>query len=184
MDLKSFLFVIFLIPTIERIFSTFKQKERKGKIKHVWLSILLISSYLFCVSLAIFDFFMLRKAISVFLTIFGFLIMSAGIILRNFSIKTLGNSWSIHIKDILDQQLIKTGPYSLIRHPYYVAVTLEIAGVALYFNSFLSLWYILLIHFPLLLARIMFEEKELDSKFHNQFKKYQQETGWLLPKRF
>lgn len=176
------LFLIFLIPALERIFFTFGQREKDGAVKYIWTSISLISSYIFCVSMALFEFFIRKKGLIISISIIGFIFIWGGIILRRLSIKALGNNWSIHIKDIPGQQLIRTGPYKWVRHPYYLAVILELGGTALYFNSFLSLGYLVLIHLPLLLARITLEERNLAAQFQNQYQKYRRETGMFFPK--
>lgn len=184
MVLKSAFLTIFLLICIERITFVFKYKEKEGNIKYRWTSFLLISSYIFCVCLALFDFFMWLNSFNMLISFIGLLVMSIGISLRQISVKTLGNNWSLHVKNIPNQQLIKTGPYKWIRHPYYLAVMFELIGVSLYFNSVMSLGYSLLVHFPLLLVRISLEENNLVGRFQVQYKTYRQETGMFLPRRF
>ncbi len=182
MNPKTILLLNFLIVTIDRIISAFKQKERKGDIIYSWTSLFLILSYILCVSLALFEFFVWKKTFNMPVTITGSLLILGGIILRKVSIRTLGDNWSLHIKQIPSQQLITTGPYKWLRHPYYTAVILELSGTSLYFNSFLSLGYVFVIHLSLLLVRISFEEKILLVKFQNRYERYRQETGMFLPK--
>lgn len=181
-NIKILYFLIFLLLASERIISTFKHKEKKGTIEHMWTSILLIPSYIFGISLALFDFLSRRNSLNLGITIIGLLLILAGIALRQFSLNALQNNWSIHIKNSPDQQLIKTGPYKWIRHPYYLSVMLELLGVSFYFNSIISLSYVLLIHFPLVLVRISLEEKNLANKFLVQYEHYHKETRIFLPR--
>lgn len=176
---KIILFALFLVPAIERIINTFTQKESVGNIKYGWLTYLLLFTYFSSVLIAVLDFFIYRTNINFLITFIGSFLVILGIILRRATIKTLGKNWSIHIKEITKQDLIIFGPYKNLRHPYYLAVMLELSGVALYFNSLFSLIFVMTIHLGLICLRIILEEKVLIRQFGDRYLKYQKEK-WIF----
>ena len=165
MSYKTIIIFVFFLFSIERIVSSYGHKEPEGKIRHKWLTYLLLTTYSTCLFLAFFEFIFHKMNVNIFITLIGFSMMIIGVILRKISIRTLGNNWSIHIKEISHQQLIKEGPYQYLRHPYYLAVMLELFGVSLFLNSYRVMFFVLFIHFPFLLIRVHLEESFLKFKF-------------------
>lgn len=158
--MKLALLFIFLFLALERILNTFGRKEPEGKIKYRLLTYLLIFTYNLAVAIALWEFINLRT-INIFVSVLGFLIMLLGVFLRRGAIKALGKNWSIHIKEIIGQELVKSGPYRYLSHPYYLAVIFELIGVSLFFNASFALIFTLLVQIPLLLIRIRLEERLL-----------------------
>ncbi|MFC1667529.1 isoprenylcysteine carboxylmethyltransferase family protein [Candidatus Omnitrophota bacterium] len=134
---KSIFIFVFSCAAIERIISTFKEKKTRGEIKYRWTTCLLVASYLFCILFALLE-FIGKESMNYAVSIVGIFVAGIGIVLRKASIKALGDFWSIHIKVFDEQYLIKTGPYKFFRHPYSVAVILELIGVSLFFNAFFA----------------------------------------------
>lgn len=170
--MKTTCILIFALIAIERAINTFKNREQEGKIHHKWSAPVLMSTYILVVLIALFDFVLYVQKINLPATIIGFLVMAVGIILRRRAIKTLGPNWSVHLKEINGQQLITVGPYRFFRHPYYVAVILELTGVSLYFNSQAALVFLFLVHLPLLLFRMKLEERILLRQFGDKYLNY------------
>ena len=159
---KSIFIFIFLYAAMERVLSTFFDKKQKtrGKIKYRWFTYLLICSYLCCIFVAILE-FMTKVSIDYTISIIGVFTTGIGILLRNASIKALGEFWSIHIETFDGQRVVTSGPYRFLRHPYSIAVIFELIGVSLFFNATHAVLIVLLLHLPLLLMRILLEEKML-----------------------
>jgi len=65
------------------------------------------------------------------------------------------------IEIVEDQKVISTGPYAVVRHPMYAGVLVMVAGVPLALGSWWGL-AILLITMPVLIVRILDEEKFLE----------------------
>jgi len=166
--MKLALVLIFLILALERILNTFSRKEPEGKIRHAWLTYLLIFTYNCAIIIALFEFFK-AKCINLFTSSIGLCITLLGVFLRRSAIKALGNDWSIHIKEVIGQKLVKCGPYKYIHHPYYLAVMLELTGISLFFNAYLAFVFTLAIQLPLLLVRIYLEEKVLIKRFGKEY---------------
>ena len=77
--------------------------------------------------------------------------------------------------------LVTTGPYRLVRHPFYVSVGLVILAVTLLAaNGFVGVCGLLVI--VLLVVRTPKEEQKLVEKFGDSYRAYRATTGRFLPK--
>lgn len=96
-------------------------------------------------------------------------------------LNTLGSNVSETVLTKQHQQLVRTGPYRWVRHPLYTTGTALFVGIGLMAaNWFILLWAgIALI--GLLAAVIPREEAELVLRFGDEYRRYQRETGAMLP---
>lgn len=65
------------------------------------------------------------------------------------------------IETVEGQHVISTGPYALVRHPMYVGVLIMVAGIPLALGSWWGLVAILALDIPILMWRILDEERLL-----------------------
>lgn len=177
MTLQNFthFYLLFLsLGTIERLVSTFSpRKTRPNKMIYcAWVYKFLFYSYLVIVILSILEYWANPKPIIVELSLIGLVIYAYGIFLRRAAIKELGEFWSMQTVIKEAHMLITSGIYSKIKHPYYLAVALELIGICLIPNSFLTLIPVIIIQFPLLLIRIKLEEKVLMKHFGDAYRDY------------
>lgn len=92
----------------------------------------------------------------------------------------LGKEWSVNLQLNNDHRLIKSGPYSRIRHPMYTALFSVYLGLGLISSNYIII--ILMIMAVISLAiRIPKEEKMLIEKFGDEYTTYMQNTGRLFP---
>jgi protein-S-isoprenylcysteine O-methyltransferase Ste14 len=88
----------------------------------------------------------------------------------------LGKSFSIIPQA---RRLVRAGPYSVVRHPLYLAEEVALLGCLLRFFSPLSL-ALFLAHCVLQIARILFEENLLRHTFPD-YAEYARSTSRLIP---
>jgi protein-S-isoprenylcysteine O-methyltransferase Ste14 len=88
----------------------------------------------------------------------------------------LGRSFSILPES---RRLVTTGPYSIVRHPLYVAEALATLGVLINFLS-LAAFFIVAVQFALQLVRIYYEERVLQESFP-EYADYARRTARLIP---
>lgn len=165
-------YILFLIiATLERIVSTFFRKKTKPTkiIYHRWIFYVLLFSYLFCVFFSIGEYFFSINRIDLSISIFGFIIFGCGVLIRRKAIKDLGDNWSIYIEIKHEHQIINSGIYNILRHPYCIAVVFELLGVCFISNAYYSLYIIIYFHIPLLVVRVILEEKVLKKHFGNLY---------------
>lgn len=117
----------------------------------------------------------------------GWLLMGISVLLYVLSLMLFW--WSIFTAKQLDfafsdkvGSIVTTGPFGIVRHPFYVSYVLAWLSSTLLFNS-LILWITLtyLITFYILSARK--EEKViLKSVYSKEYRKYIQDVGMFLPR--
>jgi methyltransferase len=89
--------------------------------------------------------------------------------LRYWAIAALGDRWNTRIFVVLGAPPIVRGPYRLLRHPNYVAVTLELLFVPLIHGAWLTALAFSLANAALLAVRIPKEERALGSEYARAF---------------
>lgn len=111
----------------------------------------------------------------------GLAIFVIGLLLRWWSIITLGRFFTVQVAIASDHRLIESGPYRILRHPSYTGALLELLGFALCIGNWLTLVVMLV---PVLAAfgwRIHVEEIALRDAFGDAWRDYVRRTWRLLP---
>lgn len=113
-------------------------------------------------------------------TIQGILIESAGVFLALHAIYVV-RLRNINIAPIVKHggELVKTGPYSIIRHPMYIAQIVALIPLLVEHYS-LSRLIVLIILTITLLLKINYEEKQLVMHFAD-YEDYMKKTWRMLP---
>ena len=111
----------------------------------------------------------------------GFLILLAGLVLRGWSFKALGQYFTHTVQVSADQPVIATGPYRLLRHPSYAAVLLACIGVGLASANWAGLAGVLLLILAPLLWRIHIEERALLATLGDRYRGYAAQHKRLVP---
>jgi methyltransferase len=81
--------------------------------------------------------------------------------LKWWAILTLGPSWTFRVITVPHDRLVRTGPYRIFRHPNYVGVFGELAGVTLMSGALLFGPLATIAFGLLMLKRIAIEERAL-----------------------
>jgi len=91
----------------------------------------------------------------------GMLVFAAAKALKWWAIVSLGVSWTFRVIVVPGSRRIASGPYRWLRHPNYVAVVGEMAGIGLATGARVSGPVALLVFATLLVKRIAVEERAL-----------------------
>lgn len=180
----SILILIFVVLTIaERLWWTFfKNKEHEtGEIKAKWTLNLLNISHAIIILGSILEYFLSGRKIIFFITILGLSMFIVAFWLRRLSASTLGKFQSLQIEIRETHLFINKGPYKYLRHPWYLSIILEVLSITLIFNAYYSLLYVVIVHIPIILVRVYFEEKALTEKFPDEYATYKKEVWAFLP---
>lgn len=98
-----------------------------------------------------------------------------GLGLLFWTLRTLRNWWA---KD----ELCTTGPFKWFRHPTYAAwITFIAPSVALYLNSWIVLFFVIVLH-PIWHQLVVREEKVMFGEFQNEYRAYAARTGRFFPR--
>ena len=81
--------------------------------------------------------------------------------LKYWAIATLGDRWTFRVLVPPNSARTLSGPYRLLRHPNYVAVAGELAGVGLAMHAWYSAPFALALFVVLMLRRVWVEERAL-----------------------
>ena len=111
----------------------------------------------------------------------GVVILLAGLVLRGWSFKALGQYFTHTVMVSSDQQVIASGPYRVLRHPSYAGIILAAIGVGLASANWADLIGVLLIILTPLLWRIHIEESALKATVGDRYRAYAAQHKRLVP---
>ncbi len=115
------------------------------------------------------------------ITTVSLIIMILGLVLRTWSIHTLGNYFTMHLAIHKEHKIIRKGPYRYLRHPSYVGAFLTYFGTAIFLHS----WFSLIVAAAILpvawLRRMHYEEKLLIEKFGQEYESYCKTAKRVIP---
>jgi protein-S-isoprenylcysteine O-methyltransferase Ste14 len=111
----------------------------------------------------------------------GMVVLLAGLVLRGWSFKTLGQYFTHTVMVSSDQPVIATGPYRVLRHPSYAGVILAGLGVGLASANWAGLAGLMLLSVTCLLWRIHIEESALMATLGDRYRAYAAQHKRLVP---
>ena len=188
-DVKGRLFfsVFVVLVALVKIWESFYTSKEKDALKYHgdWTLILTALLYFATGIVIVLEFFIINRKLNLYFVIIGLAIFLSAILLRCWSIKTLGNQWAIHVagpsKLNNELALITTGPYKYVRHPIYLSYILDLMGLAIAFSAFYALLFVIIINVPSYILRSLFEEKSALKRFGQQYSEYKNKTSFMIP---
>ncbi len=111
----------------------------------------------------------------------GSLLVVTGIVLRIWSIRTLGRYFTFTVQTSHDQSVITTGPYRVIRHPGYTGLLLVSAGIGLLLANWLAALVVVGAAAAGLIYRITVEERALLRDLGPAYREYAATRKRLIP---
>lgn len=111
----------------------------------------------------------------------GLVILIAGLVLRGWSFKALGQYFTFIVMVSSDQQVVAHGPYRLVRHPSYTGILLASAGLGLASANWAGLAGVLVVPLTLILWRIHVEENALLATLGDGYRSYAAQRKRLVP---
>lgn len=113
----------------------------------------------------------------------GVLLLMVGVIaLFATSSRELGRNWSLVARMRSDHELIRSGPYALVRHPIYLGLLLFLLALAVGLGHWLQLLVALPVFFVGTLLRTRTEDRLLEQSFGQTFRDYRGSTPAIFPK--
>ena len=111
----------------------------------------------------------------------GMVVLLGGLVLRGWSIKTLGGYFTGRVMVSADQPVITAGPYRLLRHPSYTGLLLACAGVGLTSANWVAVAAMALLPAAAVLWRIHAEENALLTTLGDRYRAYAGQHKRLVP---
>jgi len=110
----------------------------------------------------------------------GVALYAMGGVLRLWPVFVLGHRFSGLVAIQADHQLVTGGIYSVIRHPSYLGLIVNMLGWALGFRSIAGL-LLVVPALVVVIGRIAAEEKLLSRQFGAEYEAYRRRTSRLIP---
>ena len=105
-----------------------------------------------------------------------------GIAFSLWAMLTLGRHYDLVLEVHEGHELVRRGPYALVRHPVYTGLALHFAGACLATGNLLLIAGTLLVSYPSFYARVRAEERLLRGQFGADYEAYAREVPMLLPR--
>jgi len=148
-----------------------------------WLHLILTSAAQLLIFLPVHGLRQRYLPASAVVTATGLTLNALGLVLAVWARRCLGRYWSGKITIKVDHQLIRSGPYRLIRHPIYTALLGLYLGTAIVSGELHALIGLALVIIAYL-RKIRLEEANLMRAFGADYRGYRSETWALLPGLF
>jgi protein-S-isoprenylcysteine O-methyltransferase Ste14 len=110
----------------------------------------------------------------------GFVIVAAGLGFAVWARLHLGRNWSATVTVKQDHELIRTGPYGLVRHPIYTGMLFAVLGSALAIGEWRGLIAFVLFTVGFVI-KLKAEERFMSETFGEQYARYRAEVPALIP---
>lgn len=111
----------------------------------------------------------------------GMVVLVSGLVLRGWSIMTLGSYFTGRVIVSSDQPVITAGPYRVLRHPSYTGMLLACLGIGLASANWVSVAAMLLLPLAVLFWRIRAEESALAASVGDRYRAYAAQHKRLVP---
>jgi protein-S-isoprenylcysteine O-methyltransferase Ste14 len=108
-------------------------------------------------------------------------VLAAGLAVRIVAIVTLGRAFSANVATHADQQLQRSGLYSVVRHPSYLGMEIIFLALGLHTGDWACLAVDLIPPTLAVLYRISVEEEALRALFGAEYEQYCRTTKRLVP---
>jgi cytochrome c oxidase subunit II len=95
---------------------------------------------------------------------------------------TLGRHFDVELVVHGAHEVVRTGPYGIVRHPIYAGMALHFIGAILATGNWLFILGTLLVSFPALYQRAAAEERLLRETLGEAYARYAREVPMLLPR--
>lgn len=112
---------------------------------------------------------------------FGLLLTVAGIIFAIRAVLVLGRHYDLELEVHEDHELVRRGPYRLVRHPVYAGLAVHLFGACVATGNVLLIAGTALAVFPVFYLRVRSEERLLRERFGAAYDEYAREVGMLVP---
>ena len=111
----------------------------------------------------------------------GLALVWLGVLLREWSIISLGSGFTAVVEVNPNQALITSGPYRRVRHPAYTGGMLTLTGFGLAAGSWVGAALALAVIFAGYSYRVHVEERAMLEAFGEQYRDFMRRSGRFLP---
>jgi protein-S-isoprenylcysteine O-methyltransferase Ste14 len=110
----------------------------------------------------------------------GTLLVALGLVFSVWARVYIGRNWSATVTVKEDHELIRSGPYALVRHPIYSGLLLAFIGSAIVRGEWRGVLAVLIV-IAALWRKLRLEERWMSETFGDQYRDYRKRTAALIP---
>jgi protein-S-isoprenylcysteine O-methyltransferase Ste14 len=110
----------------------------------------------------------------------GFVMLAIGLSFTVWARVYLGRNWSGTVTLKQEHELVRTGPYHLVRHPIYSGLLLAILGTAIAIGEWRSLFAFVSVAVGFSF-KMKVEERFMEETFLDEYRRYRAEVPALIP---
>jgi protein-S-isoprenylcysteine O-methyltransferase Ste14 len=92
----------------------------------------------------------------------------------------IGRNWSATVTVKEGHELIRSGPYALVRHPIYTGLLLAFIGTAIVRGEWRGVLAVLIV-LAALWRKLRLEERWMSETFGDEYRRYREHTAALIP---
>ncbi|HKD54316.1 MAG TPA: isoprenylcysteine carboxylmethyltransferase family protein [Steroidobacteraceae bacterium] len=111
---------------------------------------------------------------------FGVAVLAAGLAFSVWARVHLGRNWSGSVTVKEGHELIRTGPYALVRHPIYTGLIIAVAGTAITSGTVRALLGLAIVAASLA-WKLRAEESFMRETFRGEYERYSAQVPALIP---
>jgi protein-S-isoprenylcysteine O-methyltransferase len=115
------------------------------------------------------------------LLIAGIILAVGGLGLRVWSIRVLGRMFTTSVQIVQEHELVRSGPYSWIRHPSYTGSIFALVAVPLMYGSLLITGVVFVFLLVSYGYRARVEEQTLETHFGEAYREHRRTTCAFIP---
>jgi len=115
------------------------------------------------------------------ITWLGLVLGVGGVAFALWAIVAIGRHYDLELEVHADHEVVRTGPYRLVRHPIYTGLLIHLVGACLATGNLLLLAGTLLVVLPIFYIRASTEERLLREQLGPTYDAYAREVGMLIP---
>jgi protein-S-isoprenylcysteine O-methyltransferase Ste14 len=113
--------------------------------------------------------------------VLGLSVAWLGMAVRAWSVRALGEFFTVDVTVAADQRVIDDGPYALVRHPSYTGMLMAILGFGIALDSWGAVAAALFLPLAAVVIRIRHEETMLRRELGEPYEAYAKRTARLVP---
>ena len=111
----------------------------------------------------------------------GLALCVGGVAVALWAIATLGRHYDLVLEIHAGHEIVRRGPFALVRHPVYTGLALHFIGACLATGNVLLTAGTLFVTFPTFWIRARAEEQLLRAQFGDEYDRYIREVPMLVP---
>ena len=119
--------------------------------------------------------------LNIILQVLAVVLAGASVWLTMLAIRELGKQWSLQARLIEDHKLVKTGVYSIVRHPIYTAMLGKLIATGLVYSHWMGLLAAVIVFMIGTRIRTNIEEGLLRDAFGEEFERWRSKVPGLVP---